>query len=231
METSDRIQQRMRELGLKGSDVGKATGVSTGGVSQWRNGITLPRGENLLALARVLQCDPQWLLTGKEQPPIESNATWAGTVAPWDDDTPLNYDDTELPLLSRLELADSAGHYDPANHSDAKRIRFSKSTLRAAGVSGSNAVCVTVSGDSMEPVLPDGATVGVDMSDTTIKNGKTYALRHGDTLRIKVLYNRQPRGLRLRSHNIDEYPDEHFDDLEAADISIIGRVFWRSVLM
>jgi len=65
MEISDRIKQRMAELGIKGVDITRVTGVSSGGVSQWVNGVTKPNGEKLLALSRVLRCNPEWLLTGR----------------------------------------------------------------------------------------------------------------------------------------------------------------------
>jgi transcriptional regulator with XRE-family HTH domain len=64
METSDRIKLRMRELGLKGVDITRSIGVSSGGVSQWTQGLTTPNGKRLFALAKLLQCDPSWLITG-----------------------------------------------------------------------------------------------------------------------------------------------------------------------
>ncbi|CCN38195.1 putative Peptidase S24/S26A/S26B/S26C [Vibrio nigripulchritudo SFn27] len=65
MSISKRITQRMSDLGLKGVDITNATGVSSGGVSQWVNGVTKPGGSNLLSLAKLLQCEPEWLLNGK----------------------------------------------------------------------------------------------------------------------------------------------------------------------
>ena len=74
MEISDRIKQRMAEIGVKGVDITKGTGVSSGGVSQWVNGITKPNGEKLLALSRVLECNPEWLLTGRTDLATSSDA-------------------------------------------------------------------------------------------------------------------------------------------------------------
>lgn len=56
----------MKELGLKGVDITKATGVSSGGVSQWTNGMTKPSGERLISLSKILECSPEWLVTGEE---------------------------------------------------------------------------------------------------------------------------------------------------------------------
>ena len=56
-----------------------------------------------------------------------------------------------------------------------RKLRFGKYTLRKKNIDPASAACVTVSGNSMEPVLPDGSTVGVDTSARTIKDGDMYA--------------------------------------------------------
>lgn len=65
MEISDRIKQRLAHLGLKSVDIIKATGTTSGGVSQWVNGATKPKGEKLLILSRLLKCSPEWLISGR----------------------------------------------------------------------------------------------------------------------------------------------------------------------
>ncbi|MCY1309102.1 HTH-type transcriptional regulator PrtR [compost metagenome] len=58
-------------------------------------------------------------------------------------------------------------------------------------------------------------------------DGKVYALKDDGMLRVKVLYRLPGGKVRLRSYNRDEYDDE---ERELAEIMIIGRVFWSSVL-
>ncbi len=65
MEISDRIKQRLKDLNLKSVDIIKATGVTSGGVSQWVNGATKPKGEKLLIVAKLLKCSPEWLISGR----------------------------------------------------------------------------------------------------------------------------------------------------------------------
>jgi phage repressor protein C with HTH and peptisase S24 domain len=83
----------------------------------------------------------------------------------------------------------------------------------------------------MEPVLPHGSTVGVDISQTNIIDGKMYAINHDGMLRVKTLYKLPGDGLRMRSFNIDEYPDERYEAEDMIHIKIIGKVFWYSVLL
>ena len=84
----------------------------------------------------------------------------------------------------------------------------------------------------MAPVLPDGSTVGVDTGSTVVRDGKIYAINQNGHLRIKMLHRLPDGGIRLRSFNREEYPDEEYtlNDMEDKEITIIGRVFWSSVL-
>ena len=84
----------------------------------------------------------------------------------------------------------------------------------------------------MEPVLPDKSTVGVDQGSTSVVDGKMYAIDHDGQLRVKTLYRLPGGGVRMRSFNRDEHPDEEYTAQEMAErnIHIKGRVFWSSVL-
>lgn len=68
MTIHERIRARMADLKIKGIDITKATKVSSGGVSQWVNGITVPKGKNILILSKLLKCTPEWLLEGIGSP-------------------------------------------------------------------------------------------------------------------------------------------------------------------
>ncbi|MEI8631440.1 helix-turn-helix transcriptional regulator [Vibrio sp. PP-XX7] len=108
-----------------------------------------------------------------------------------------------------------------------------KSTLRRYNVTPENAVCVSVKGDSMEPVLPNGSTVGVDCGNRTLVDGKIFAINHNGELFIKRLYKLPGGGLRIYSFNEIEYPPREYTEAQMFEqkITIIGRVFWYSVLL
>ncbi len=61
----DRIHARRKELKINQAALGKMVGVSNVAISQWERGETEPRGDNLLALAKALQCTPEFLLHGE----------------------------------------------------------------------------------------------------------------------------------------------------------------------
>ena len=68
MDTSEKITARMKALGIKGTDVTSKIGASSGSVSQWKKGTSDPSGKYLLPLAKMLKCDPEWLLSEDDEP-------------------------------------------------------------------------------------------------------------------------------------------------------------------
>ena len=54
MSFQEKLNDLMRQRGLRGRQVSREVGVSDNAVSRWRNGQTYPRSIELLHLARVL---------------------------------------------------------------------------------------------------------------------------------------------------------------------------------
>ncbi|QQX78540.1 helix-turn-helix transcriptional regulator [Shewanella sp. KX20019] len=210
--------------------IAKTIGVTKATISLWESGSTSPKGENLHALAKALGCTPEYLLYGIKAPKVEKNAEWAGEFEPWDNGSLLGADEVEVPFYMEVELAAGEGIAEAVEYKGPK-LRFAKSTLKRQNVDTYNAACVKVSGNSMEPVLPHGSTVGIDTAAINIVDGKMYAINHDGMLRVKMLYRLPGNGLRLRSYNIDEYPDERYEADALKHIKVIGKVFWYSVLI
>lgn len=151
-------------------------------------------------------------------------------ISAWDDETPLDDDEVEVPFLKEVELSAGSGRTVIEENTRFK-LRFGKYTLRRHNVQPEHAVCVPIYGNSMEPVLRSGATVGVDRSKTQVIDGDIYALNHAGQLRVKQLYRLPGGGIKLRSFNREEHPDEEYNPEQMSDlsISIIGRVFWGAM--
>ncbi|OBZ25462.1 hypothetical protein BS643_12755 [Pseudomonas protegens] len=154
----------------------------------------------------------------------------ADPVLVWDEETSL-YDEVEVPLFKEVELADGSGHCAIKEQGKVK-LRIGAPTLQQMGIDPANIICAEVSGNSMSPVIPDGSTVGVDRGRTSVKDGDIFAINHNDQLRIRMLYRLPLGGLRMRSFNRDEHPDEEYtaDRIRTENIEVLGRVFWYSVL-
>jgi SOS-response transcriptional repressor LexA len=76
---SERIRARRKDLKIRQVALGKIVGVSNAAISQWERGETEPRGDNLLALSKALQCSPDYLLNGDES---TSNVAYHGPHEP-----------------------------------------------------------------------------------------------------------------------------------------------------
>lgn len=200
-------------------------------VSQLISGKTPSFGEKAARRLEMENNMPAFYLDtpqSKETKNISSNIKELGSFDLWDRNTPLNSDEVAVPFYQDVRLAAGNGFADDIADYNNFKLRFSKATLRKQGVQFENAVCVIADGNSMEPVIPDGTTVGIDLGNKTIRDGKIYAINHGGLLRIKLLYNMPNEQVKIRSYNSDEHPDEI---AELQDISVLGKVFWYSVLL
>ncbi len=152
-------------------------------------------------------------------------------LSTWEEGDPPDLDEVEIPYFDEIQVAAGGGRF-PDLELAKRKIRFPRSVLHESGVNPKCAVCVNVTGNSMEPLIADGAVIGIDMSVNAITDGEIYALKHDDLLRVKFVYRLPGGGIRLRSYNRDEYPDEEYtrDQMRAGDISVIGWVFWWSVM-
>lgn len=220
--------------GISPTELSRRSGVSQSTLSRiLMHKIEKPTDDQMSKLAVYFRMSTDQL-RGRE--PIPSQVVGSSEAEPhidmtpisvWDDATPLLDDEVEVPFLKEVELAAGSGR-TAVETSTAQRLRFGLRSLRRQGVEPDNAVCVQVAGNSMEPVLRHGATVGVDRGRRDVVDGDIYALNHDGQLRVKQMYRLPGGGLRLRSFNRDEHPDEEYqyEDVRSAGISIIGRVFW-----
>jgi phage repressor protein C with HTH and peptisase S24 domain len=243
------VGQKIREArdnaGLKQPELAAKLGWGQSRISNYERNVREPGLDDLSAIAKVLRIDvadllpttqyqakpPQTYSLGEEPVSfsVDANALRAGGFELWDSKTPLYADEVALPFYMEVELSAGAGS-EVQREDNGFKLRFAKSTLRKSGVQPEHAACVKITGDSMEPVLPDGSTVGIDTNDKNIKDGKMYAIDHDGMLRVKMLYRLPGGGLRVKSYNSHEYPDETYTPEQAIAIRVIGKVFWSSVL-
>lgn len=233
-----RVKEARKKAGLSQLQLAEAIGVKQPTISE------LERGESqsssyLIQIAQICGVNPNWLQTGalhfdrvEDQQASYGSPTTSpiGAFDLWDSSTPLGKDEVELPFFKEVELSAGNGS-SVVKENTGFKLRFAKSTLKRQGVSAEHAACVVVSGNSMQPVLPDKATVGIDTANTKVKDGEMYAVDHDGLLRVKILYRLPGGGYRLRSYNKDEYPDEDVSGQQADKLKVLGKVFWYSVLL
>lgn len=149
-----------------------------------------------------------------------------GTVDAWDSNTPLPDDEVEVPFLKDIELACGDGSYGDEDY-NGFMLRFSKATLKRVGAQKGSVLCFPAHGNSMEPLIPEGTTVAINLLDKKIVDGKVYAINQDGWRRLKALHRSGPNKVIIRSFNSAEYDDEEAD---IDQVEIIGRMFWTSML-
>lgn len=228
---AERLKEARTMRGLTQKALGELVGVSQAAIQKIETG-KASQTTKLVDLATALKIRPEWLgsgegsmlLTGQgEAIPDESH--W-GSLDIWDSSTPLPDDEVEVPYLKDIELACGKGSF-PADDYNGFKLRFSKATLRRVGAQKESVLCFPAYGNSMEPVIPEGTTVAININDTKIIDGKIYAISQDGWNRLKILYRIGPNKISIRSFNSAEHPDEEAD-LNA--VQVIGRMFWTSTI-
>lgn len=82
---SRRIRERSKEIGVTQAEIARATGAAKSSVNAWFNGATIPRGENLNSLGKILKCTQDWIFEGRGLPSaLDADQFYAALTATWE---------------------------------------------------------------------------------------------------------------------------------------------------
>ncbi|MFW1828061.1 XRE family transcriptional regulator [Acinetobacter sp. ULE_I092] len=233
MTLGARLKFARKEKRLTQNQLAEMVGIKQSTLSQLESGL-MNSSTHLPAIADALGVGALWLQTGNEKlhpsrdgQPI-ADVKFRG-VEFWDNDTPLDDDEFEVPYYKDIELTGGCGSFEKYDEGR-RKIKYGKTAAYASGASQTKSICLTLVGDSMEDRIAAGSMIAVDLSKKDIREGKIYAFRHGQLLRVKYLIPKPDGGLIIRSHN-KAYDDEHITAEEVEnDINMIGWVWNWSVL-
>jgi hypothetical protein len=133
--------------------------------------------------------------------------------------------DGGLRLVPKLAVGASAGAGALTEAEGfAGKVGFDEKWLRKLGVDPAQVSLIRVEGDSMQPTLNDGDDIMVDKAAALkpLKSG-VHVLRMDEVLMVKRLAVGKGGTLSVLSDNV-AYPS--WPDVEAAEVSVIGRVVW-----
>src|SRR5690606_2799881 len=111
MELKDRIKAARKHANLSQVQLASAAGMTQTSISDLERGKS--RATSFVAqIAAICGVDPLWLAEGRGEmlssgapASVNGNASWAGAVESWDDETPLATDEVELPFYKEVELS------------------------------------------------------------------------------------------------------------------------------
>lgn len=237
-----RIKQVRKLLRLSQEKFGKLAGVSKSAVSQWESDQTTPERDALFSLQKNARINPKWITDGID-PMFNTNAR-AGVsrvgeplatyetihsvyrpILDWQDheDLPLGQYVLLARISARLSATNNRLVYEPEN---LPPLPFTTAWIKNKGLRRRNLVMLEAVGENMEPRIFSGNTLLIDRGETVVEDGRIYALRYGQQLRVQRLFRRYDGALIMQSYN-QLYRDEIIP-LEALNdqVEIIGRVVW-----
>ncbi|MBJ8730886.1 helix-turn-helix transcriptional regulator [Citrobacter freundii] len=229
---ADRLNAAMNAAGISQGQLAEKVGVSQPAIQKMTSGKT-NGSRKMVELAHALNVRPEWLSSGtgpmhnedRKDSSIPPESEW-GKIDAWDSKTNLPDDEVEVPYLKDIELTCGDGSCLEDDYNGFK-LRFAKSTLRKVGAQKDSVLCFPASGNSMEPMIPEGTTVAINTNDKKIVDGKVYAISQDGWKRLKSIYRVSPTRIVIRSFNSEEYPDEEAD---IDSVEILGRMFWTSTI-
>lgn len=188
------------------SVVAKRARVSVGAMNKYLNG-SEPGLLKAARLASALNVSLLWLATGVGHP----NAAASGYA--------------EVPILDVRLAAGAASISEGSQRIGEMPLDYD--LLRSIGRSTAEGlVILTAEGDSMEPLIADGARVLADTRDTRLREG-IFAFRIGDELRVKRLRRLGADAVEVMSEN-PRYEPEVLSGEVMEHFAILGRVLWAA---
>jgi len=240
MYLADRLKAMLEEKGFSQGELARRVGCTQGTIYKLVSGHA-KSSKRIVEIAQALNVRAEWLLTGLGQQYVdespESNHTSSGhdfVADPQGIDvvdfvSPSHDGDLSIPLLPDIDSAFAASPF-PFTSYDGPTMLVNKYDLKGFGIdiNGSDFVALTVTGDSMDPVMPEGTKVLVNVNDRRIVDGKIYAVDQSTWRRFRILYRSGPTELTLKSFNSDRYPDEKID---MSELEVLGRAVFSQRAM
>ncbi|MDC4759427.1 helix-turn-helix domain-containing protein [Acinetobacter baumannii] len=242
---SDRINARMKELGLKPADLVRGTGAGRATVSAWTNDGNNPSAKYLDALAKCLKTTTTWILTGEEskninnqkmQEFLDKHGLTKKEGASFDSEDILEPDVVEYEVsngyvwIDVVEANFSCGngesiefHFDVING----KYPFPPSFFQKKAVDPKCLKLIKAKGDSMEEYIFNDDLVGIDISQTEIIDGEIYAVYFEGEGMIKKIFKEEGGALILHSLN-EKYRDRRVTEQNGLNFKVMGRQVWRA---
>lgn len=206
MELKDRLKYARKAKGLTQKQVTEQIkGLSQSAYSQLEIGKSKST-TRAIELAHLFGVDVHWLISGEGE--MTKNNYKLTPITEWDDSTPLDDDEAEIPFYKDIAFACGHGAINDDVMHETRKLRMGKRTLSNLGVMPENAFAVTARDDSMMPYVQDGDTIYIDKGRKEIKDGRIFAIRFGELCLCKRLYRLPDGGVRIVSDNAAEFPEQ-----------------------
>ncbi len=246
MSLAERIRSRLDALGLKPAVVAREAGLGPDYVRDVLRGSKKSIStDNAAVLARILQCDLNWLITGEAEH-VSSEDVAAGLPSSEREETIAassieNYLGKLPDAVPEIDARAGAGNGNVGEHAVVTLKRgesyvghkvtaewvFPSTFLRhELRLQPGGMMVLEVVGDSMSPTLESGDRVIIDTSHNRPTPDGIYVIEEGDgpmVKRLQLVRRSDPPEIRIISDN----KNHEAYTLRLDDIRIVGRVSGR----
>lgn len=206
---TENIRSLAKELNLTNAEFADKIGEKPSRLTDVLNGKQRPPFDMVEKILESFNVDANWLITGRRNNSIYNESFFSNDFA----------------LIPFYDVEISAGFgrdgddaYEPVSY-----LAYRKDWLKQQRLYVSNLVSTRISGDSMEPTIPDGSTILIDKSRYQPRDGHIYVLRSGSTYWVKRLQI-QPSGKLVLISDNAFYPPMTLDLRVDSDVEIVGQV-------
>lgn len=226
----ERLLSAARELkpGLiaNKSDLAKYLNESPQSITNWQTR-GIPKSK-LLSVARAIGISAEWLETGAgAMVPLSASLGPAITtpqrpVVLVESDEDIQH---EVFAIPRYRVKASAGSGEPVFEIDTEGTpNYCRSGwAQKNGFKPDSLFSIVAAGDSMEPTIPDGASLIVHRT-SEIANGKVHVICRGTQCYVKRLFAQMDGSVLVRSDNQDIYKDLTVSPDDTDALHVVGLV-------
>lgn len=201
-----RLNRALSERGMKSAELAAATGISKARISQYTNGVYIPKSQAACLIAKALGVSEAWLL-GLTDTAADNERSNVSEVIESD----RIY---KIPVFESV----SAGFGAYAVNEIVDYVP----TIITNRYDVEDTIAIRVTGDSMYPKIEDGDIIIV-RRQTSVDSGSigVVLLDGGEGLVKIIVYG--PTWIELRSIN-ERYPVQRFDGAEVQRLRVVGKV-------
>ena len=213
-ELINRLVTAHHKCGKTKREVAEEVGVSYNTIMKWFRVGSIAR-DNMAKLAKSLNVDEAWLLSGAETTEVRG----------FDGDDATERDVMIAVYDIRLSAGDGA--IMPEYIKTKNKLPFDRNWLQKHKLKPKYLKVLAVAGDSMMPTMEDGDSVLIDTSKTNIVDRKIYAVIIGGECKIKRLTQKFDGSVIVSSDN-PIHPTETIAPEDLEHLYIIGQAVYRS---
>ena len=223
----DALVERLLELigDSSANSFAKEAGVSEGTIRNIIRG-SMPRMDNLIAIANGGGVTVEWLATGR------GSKHYSSTDGCYSIPISISEAGAEYKVSSEFELVnlyDAQVSMGDGSWNDSERIisrlAFRSDWLSEQGLHANQCATIVAKGDSMEETIKDGSTLLINLEDTRITQDGIYVIMFDGNLLAKRLQRTFDGGVLIKSDN-QAYSEMSVPRERVEELRVVGRVAW-----